>query len=659
MNNEYWASSPRDSIASAIRVRRENYYNFLRQSQFYILWQQAYDANYKASVHGGGINQVGENGEYSVVYVNHYRNICQNLLNLTVSQRPSWQARATNTDYKSLTQAKLANGLLDYYMREKRLERYIRKTVESAVSICGEAFIHVKWDANGGDEYGVNEETGAVIRNGDLSYSVLTSPNVARDPALKSFDDRDWLEIRTYVNKYEIAAQYPEMADQITALTYDFDNQINDIQDFDYNNIYLSNTDLIPMYEFYHKDNSALPGGRYVCSLHNDLVLIDSPLPYREIPIYRLASGDIEGMPFGYTVGFDLLPIQKAINNLYSTIQTNQEVFGVQNILMPQGSNIGLEEIGGGLNILEYVPALGKPEAFNPIATPGEIFNHVQKLEQLMETLSGINSVIRGQPEASLKSGAALALIASQAYQTSLLLQASFIQLLEDVGTATINILKDFASVPRVAMIAGLSNRSYMREFTGDDLSEVNRVLVDVGNPLANSVPGRLELASNYMQIPPEFRDQYAQIISTGRLEPVIEGETAELLLIKAENEKLQRGEAVQALITDDPMIHIREHKVVLASPEAREREDIVQATLDHIQQHIDLMKNGDPDVLAVISGQPLPPANPPPPPQMMNNQNPVPSMAQDVNMPSMPNVAGSNEPFVPPIGAMPPGVGA
>jgi hypothetical protein len=387
--------------------------------------------------------------------------------------------------------------------------------------------------------------------------------------------------------------------------------------------------------------------------------LIDSPLPYREIPIYRLASGDIEGMPFGYTVGFDLLPIQKAINNLYSTIQTNQEVFGVQNILMPQGSNIGLEEIGGGLNILEYVPALGKPEAFNPIATPGEIFNHVQKLEQLMETLSGINSVIRGQPEASLKSGAALALIASQAYQTSLLLQASFIQLLEDVGTATINILKDFASVPRVAMIAGLSNRSYMREFTGDDLSEVNRVLVDVGNPLANSVPGRLELASNYMQIPPEFRDQYAQIISTGRLEPVIEGETAELLLIKAENEKLQRGEAVQALITDDPMIHIREHKVVLASPEAREREDIVQATLDHIQQHIDLMKNGDPDVLAVISGQPLPPANPPPPPQMMNNQNPVPSMAQDVNMPSMPNVAGSNEPFVPPIGAMPPGVGA
>lgn len=656
--SEYFAAAPRDTIASRVRQKREDYYQFLRQSRLLELWQRAYDGYYKASVHGGGVIHVGDNGEYSAVYVNHYRNICQNLLNLTVSQRPAWQARATNTDYKSQTQAKLANGLLDYYMREKRLERYVRKTVESAVAICGEAFIHVKWDANGGDEYGTTE-SGAIIRNGDLSYTVLTSPNVVRDPALKSFDERDWLEIRTYVNKYELAAQYPELAETITSLNYEYENQIDDILDFDYNNVFLTNTDLIPMYEFYHKDCAALPGGRYVCSLSDDTVLIDGPLPYREITVYRLAAGDIEGMPFGYTVGFDLLPIQKAINNLYSTIQTNQEVFGVQNILMPQGSNIGLEEIGGGLNILEYVPALGKPEAFQPIATPAEIFNHVQKLEQLMETLSGINSVIRGQPEASLKSGAALALIASQAYQTSLLLQASFVQLLEDVGTATVNILKDFASVPRVAMIAGLSNRSYMKEFTGDDLSEVNRVLVDVGNPLANSVPGRLELASNYMQIPPEFRDQYAQIISTGRLEPVVEGQSAELLLIKSENEKLQRGENVIAIVTDNHALHIIEHKTVLASPESRDQPDIVEAALDHLQQHINLMKTGDPDLLQMTGTKPLPPANPPPPPPMMNNQNPVPTQAEDVNMPSMPMVAGSGQPFQPLPGAMPPNVGA
>jgi hypothetical protein len=656
----YFAASPKDSIASACRKKVDNYYQFLRQSRLLELWQRAYENYYKASLHGGNISHIGDNGEYAALYVNHYRNIMQNLLNLTVSQRPNWQARATNTDFKSQVQAKLANGLLDYYMREKRLERNIREVVEDAIAICGEAFIHVKWDSNSGEEYGTNEN-GAIVRNGDVDYSVITSPNLIRDPALKSFDDRNWVIIRSYVNKYKLASEYPELADEITALNYDYQNQIDDILDFDYNNIFLSNTDLIPMFEFYHEDNSALEGGRYVCYLSNDLVLIDSPLPYREIPVYRLTSGNIHGMPFGYTVGFDLLPIQKAINNLYSTIQTNQEVFGVQNILMPQGSNIGLEELGGGLNILEYIPALGKPEAFNPVASPAELFAHLKTLENIMETLSGVNSVIRGQPEASLKSGAALALIASQAYQTSLLLQASYVQLLEDVGTCTINILKDFASVPRVAMIAGLSNRSYMKEFVGDDLSEINRVLVDVGNPLANSVPGRLELATNYMAIDPAFRDQYAQIISTGRLEPVVEGQSAELLLIKAENEKLQEGTYVQAIITDNHALHIREHKPVLSSPESRQQPEIVKAALEHLQEHIDLMRNGDPDLLQLTGTNPLPKTGTPPngAPVPMDNTPPLPEQAQDVNMPNMPTIAGTDEQYQPLPGATPPQLGA
>lgn len=655
----YWAASPRSTIASEVMNQVNVYYNYLRRSNLLTLWQTAYNAYYRASAHGGMINYGGDNGEYAIVYVNHYRNLMQNLLNLTVSQRPSWKARATNTDYKSQAQATLANGLLDYYMREKRLERQIRATVEEAVSVYGEAFTYVKWDANQGNEYGTTE-SGAIIREGDLSYQVLTSPNVIRDVALKNFDDRNWLIVRTYRSKYELAAEFPEHADTIIGLEYSYENQIDDIIDFDFNNIFQQNTDLIPVYEMYHEDNASLPSGRYTMSLQDDTLLIDTPLPYREIPIYRLASGNISQLPFGYTVGFDLLPIQKAVNNLYSTIQTNQEVFGVQNIMIPKGSDIGLEEINGGLNIIEYVSALGKPEAFSPVETPAELFNHLGKLEQLMEILSGINSVIRGQPEASLKSGAALALVASQAYQSSLLLQASYVQLLEDLGTASINILKDYAAVPRVAMIAGLSQRAYMKEFTGDDLAQVNRVMVDVGNPLANSVPGRLELATNYMQIPPEFRDQYAQIISTGRLEPVVEGQSAEIMLIKAENEKLQNGENVQALVTDNHQLHVPEHKAVLSSPEARNNPEVVTATLAHIQEHIDLLKTGDPEVLRLTGSQPIQPPPPPPPPNspdLMGGQNPVMADAQGVQFPQMPNIAGTNEQFAPPPGAMPPNV--
>lgn len=653
-NQDYFAIRPKDELASDLVRKSDLYYQYLRTSKLFDLWSKAYTYYYKASVHAGEVLATGENGEYAALYINHQRNILQNLLNLTVSQRPTWQARATNTDFKSQVQAKLANGLLDYYMREKRLERNIRQAVEDAVAITGEGFIYCKWDANDGEEYGTNEN-GAIVRNGDIRYQTVTSPNIIRDSALKTFDDRDWLIVRTFQNKYNLAAEYPEYAERISSLQYQYEVSVDDIMDFQFNSEYLKETDLIPVFEFYHKDSSSCPGGRYTMYLQDELVLIDGPLPYPEIPIYRISSGDIRDMPFGYTVAFDLLPIQRAIDTSYSTIQTNQNAFGVQNILMPRAANVGVEEIAGGLNLIEY-DGQAVPQPFAPVQTPGEIFSHTNNLVQTMELLSGVNSVIRGQPEASLKSGAALALIASQAYQSSLLLQASYVQLLEDTGTATINILKDYASVPRIAMISGLSNRSYMKEFTGEDLSEVNRVLVDVGNPLANSIPGRLELATNYMNIPPEFRDQWAQIISTGRLENAMEGNSAEVLLIKAENEKLQDGINPPVLVTDKHDLHIEEHKTVLSSPEARENPEIVAATLEHIQQHIDQMKNGDPDVLALTGTQLLAkPQQAPPAPDMMNNQNPVMAEASNVQMPNMPTNPGTGQTFEPMPGSIPP----
>ena len=652
-DSNYFAVKPRNEIASELMNRVQNYYQYLRTSRLFDLWQRAYIYYYKASIHSGAIVATGENGEYSGLYVNHFRNILQNLLNLTVSQRPTWQARATNTDFKSQVQAKLANGLLDYYMREKRMERSIRQAVEDAICITGEGFIYTKWDANQGEEYGTTE-TGAIVRNGDIEYGTVTSPNLIRDPALKSFDERDWLIVRTFKNKYTLASEYPEHRERIENLSYQYEILVDDIMDFTFGNTFLRETDLIPVYEFYHEDNASCPGGRYVVYLQDELVLIDSPIPYKEIPIYRISAGDIRDMPFGYTVGFDLMPIQKAIDDCFSTIQTNLSTFGVQNILMPRGANIGLEELGGGLNVIEY-DGQQVPSAFTPVGIAPDTYNFIPTLVGTLETLSGVNSVIRGQPEASLKSGAALALVASQAYQTSLLLQASYVQLLEDVGTATVNILKDYVSVPRIAMISGVANRSYMEEFTGDDLSEINRVIVDVGNPLANSISGRLELASNYMQIPPEFRDQWAQIISTGRLENVMEGNGAEILLIKAENEELQQGSNPPVLVTDNHALHIQEHKTVLSSPQSRRNAEIVQSALDHIQEHIRQMKEGDPDVLGLTGTQPIQTPQPPPPPEMMGGANPIQAMGEEVGMPNLPTNPMTGEQFAPLEGSIPP----
>ncbi len=239
------------------------------------------------------------------------------------------------------------------------------------------------------------------------------------------------------------------------------------------------------------------------------------------------------------------------------------------------------------------------------------------------------------------------------AIQFSMNLQQSYARLVEDLGTGTIQILQDFAAVPRIAAIAGKSNRPLMKEFSGKDLDQIDRVMVDMGNPLTRTTAGKVNLADALAEKNMiDNQDQYIQVVTTGRLEPVIEGKQAELLLIKAENEKLADGQPQRAIITDQHAQHILEHKTVIASPEVRENPNspIMANTLDHIQQHLNFLQTANPALLALIHQQSIagqPPSNTPAPNPgasqgqaggPMNAAPPVVQQAEGVALPNMPS---------------------
>ena len=62
----------------------------------------------------------------------------------------------------------------------------------------------------------------------------------------------------------------------------------------------------------------------------------------------------------------------------------------------------------------------------------------------------------------------------------------------------------------------------------------------------------------------------FQQVLSTGRLEPITNSLSSELLNIKSENEALARGEPPVMVILDDHKLHAREHRSVLANPTAQ-----------------------------------------------------------------------------------------
>lgn len=646
-NKPYWASVPVEDIATEMLERVNDFYNFMTVSGRLSLYYRSWLYYYRPRSNGARMNSDGEQNELTTIGINHYRNLLVHLETMTTSQKPAFEARATNTDVKSMSQAILANGLLEYYMREQHLDRVFKTGVKTALQLA-EAFVVLGWNAKGGKTYG-QTAMGAQIFEGDLIYQNFGPQDVIRDFTLTSPKNEVYWITREWKNKYELAAKYPDLEDDILNCDPDYLTMAA-------STVFRLNTDEsdnIPVYTLRHAPTPALPNGRYTEIIDNNTVLLDGPLPYEQPHVYRIAPDEESGTIFGYSVAFDLLPMQENLDMLYSTVASNQQAFGVQNILSPKGDDLSTTSLMGGLNQIHYDPKLGKPEPLMLLATAPEVFGHMDRIERAMETISGVNSVIRGNPEASLKSGSALALVQSQGIQFSINLQQSYASLLEDVGTGTIKLLQTFATAPRVAMIVGKANRPLMREFTGQDLSDISRVLVDMGNPLTNTTAGRVNLAealqaAGHISDP----DQYILVLTTGRFEPVIQGKQAELLLIKAENEKLADGVAQRALLTDKQLQHINEHAVILASPEVRDdpNSPAVQATLAHIQEHMDILQNpANAQLLILMGQQPLPPPLAPAPVQgigaALSPVPPVVATAENIKPPNMPNPPANSTP--------------
>lgn len=640
--NDYFALKPTLEIGSALMTKVDEYYDHVATSGWGTLWKRCYEYYYRGRQRGARLRKSGKQNEYTLMSANHYRNILLHLLNSVTAQRPEPEPRAVNTDWDSQAQTLAARGVVDYYNREKRLERHFKKAGELSL-MYGEGYVFGEWNTAIGDDYMADPASpDTMIKQGDIQYSTMGPIDVVRDTNRDSAVGHDWRIVRLWKSKYEMAAKYPQFADKILSLS----PGTNARREMRIGKLETKESDIIPVFVFLHEKTAAVTNGRLVEFMGPDIVTIDTALPYKHVPLDRMAPDEMDGTTFGYTIGFDLLAIQEAIDALYSTVVTNQSSFGVQNIAMPKGSNLSVTQLTEGLNLIEYEAKVGQPPSgLNLTQTPKEIFAFIEQLERLMETLSGVNSVTRGNPEASLKSGAALALIASQAIQFNSGLQQSYANLLEDVWTGIIEILQDFATTPRMALIIGKNNRPLMSSFSNKDIVKISRVAVDLGNPMSRTTAGKLTIADTLLD-----RDmiktpqEYISVLNTGRIEPLIESQQSQLLLIRAENEKLSKGVPVRAILTDDHILHIKEHQAVLASPEARENPEVVKAVTMHLMEHMTILMSGNP-ILALL-GQPQ--IAPPPvvnapaggkngAAAVKDPANPTDLAAANVNLPQMP----------------------
>ncbi|MCA9340897.1 MAG: hypothetical protein KDA17_08340, partial [Candidatus Saccharibacteria bacterium] len=371
----------------------------------------------------------GEQGELVKAKLNIFRNLIQHVLVMTTSDRPALEAKAVNSDPDSQEQAILAAGIIEYYLRLLDAEKYLYNAAETAL-VCGQGYIEIEWDPQEGDIITPDPDSDDIVYDGDIKFYSLMPWDVFQDPEAVG-DSSSWIMTRRWVNRYDLIAKSPSNKKKL--LSAQCKHEVLQTERSVYHNSTRStdprSRDLVPLYSFYHKRTASVPQGRLVQFVDEETAISDTPLPYKNIPVYKISPSDKLDTVRGYANGFDVLSIQKARDGLASIALSNQNSQGVQKIWMPDTATPKYEQLAKGLALIQSPPN-AKPEVLQLTSTPAEVFKFMDTLGSEAETQMGVSSVTRGQPDASLRTGSALALVQSMSIQFNSAFQRSWVKLL-------------------------------------------------------------------------------------------------------------------------------------------------------------------------------------------------------------------------------------
>lgn len=605
---EYFATLPPEELAKELIGKIDNYYHWLLASYRLARWRSAFDTYYgQRDQHNSSfITSGGEQGELSLLMSNEYRNLVQHLLVLTTQNRPNIEVAGINTDSKTMQACLIARQVLEYYRREAGIDNNMKLALEVSL-IMDHAWVFNEWNVVKGPELRPDMD-GQIMTEGDVESTVKTPLDVVIDYTKDNGVDHDWQIKRDLVNKYDLAAQYPEKADDILSITRDLSKdqiyRFGDQQTYGFTSS--SDTPLIERWTFFHKKSPSMKQGRMFQFLNGRTFLFDGPIPYRRLPGRRCCPTEMIMSGLGYSNTNDLLSLQDSLDALVSSGVTNMTSAGVNNIWVKPNSNIDFEQLTDGMN---YIESEEKPEVLQLNKLSPEWFNLSNWIISRMEAYSGVNSVARGNTEGKDMSGAAMALLQDMAIRFNSGMQQSYNKLIEETNNDALWLLQDFAKSPRIATIAGENNQYAIESFNSSSLEGVQRVFTRQSNGLEATTSGKLQIAQDLMQIPNAVTrpQQYLQVLRTGQLEPMVDAEEKKLISIKEENELLAKGQQVLAVFTEMHNEHIQEHASVIWDPKSKQNPQVIQAVQDHIMQHLQLWQTTDQGILMALNIPPYP----------------------------------------------------
>jgi hypothetical protein len=641
--DEYFAAAPPRDIAAKIQAR-------LRASidadavalvqQRRETWRTAYLHYYGFDLDGQTTSEVGRRGSHaqlSAVRVNNARTVGQALLGLITSNRITWRATAINGDVKAADVVDAANTTLEYLWKTEGLMRVARHWAELSI-IFGEALCIPEMDLTRGSPTYVpgaapqaaveggppaEEAPPGVEFSGELRFNLVPPWRYKFDEEATCWDDVDWCAVGLLRNKHSLRALYPTTVDgQPTRLAKPVN--LFSIDGTDGEQARPGNsTDFVMVTHFYHRATPALPEGRHVAMV-GDEVLVDEQLA--DWPLQRLVAAEQHETAHGYTSWWDVLGIQQVVDGVESAIATNAAATAEPSIAMAESE--ARKQIGRlhGFKIFYMQPGAPEPKVLDLSSDPDKWLKVLDHLETAQRNIAGLNDVAMGQPDTAQMNAQAFAILISMAQQRNAPALQEWLDAMGRLGLTTLKLVSTHWPEAQKLAVTGKDNAPKYATVQTEHLKSVAKVFCEIGNPLEQSAPGRLQMVDVYRKnrIPLDA-NQIQQVADTGRLEPVANPMRDAAQFVRWEDEQLRASRPVKAHWSDDHLTHVARHKSVLDAPATRESAEILKAVDAHIKEHYALYWGLPPGTdaamdpqwpvrIRIMLGQQGPPMEAPPP---------------------------------------------
>lgn len=608
----YFANLPTKECAFEVWSRVEEYYNEMRRTGRLALYRNSYTNYYMGWIYRASMWRSGEQGELTRSFWNHERNLLRHLKVQTTQNKISYKTQVLNSNSKSANIVEFGNGLSDRYSQDPQydLDGRGKQSVEDTL-VWGESSIVGLWNRFKGQPMAQDPQTGQILNDGDMDYFNVTPMDHVINTSHQSRDLLQWRCIRRWVNKYDLAAMYPQL--RTTIETY---NDSESSYATKLVSLVHHDRETVPIFYFFHDKTPAIPMGRLLVMADPNCIFEDGPLDHGEgqrgydhIPVYDNLVETMQGSPYGYSVAFDLIPLQQTLNELVSAVTTNNINFAIQCVMAMKGSNLQWQELATGMSFIEYDPKAGpagKPEALNLLHSQPETYKFIEMIIQNMETIAGVNSMVRGNPQDDVTSGQYAALVTVQSVLFNSGLQKSYARLMERLMTGTIKTIKKNMIGKKIARIVGETSEPYLKEFTSSDLQDIDSVSVQLVNPMIQTPAGKMAMADSLMKTGLiKDAQQYIAVYTEGDLPNLTRRQENQNKLIKQENEAILRGEIPEVSITDNHVQHILEQSGLIDTIEARLNPNAphVVAAMAHMQKHLNKLLGGVDPVTGKVEG--------------------------------------------------------